>query len=150
MIQLYVMYPSSMYHDINDTHVLCLLQACIMIHLCAMPPLSMYHDTPLCYAFLQHVSWYTCSMYHDIPQCYAFCEHVSWYIFVLCLPPAHSNSCNVCFWGRRLRQLFDIAATVFIAYLSMPIIQNLWSNQQEMNRSYEPLRIVNTYGAFGR
>ncbi|ESO09975.1 hypothetical protein HELRODRAFT_73251 [Helobdella robusta] len=36
-----------------------------------------------------------------------------------------------------------------IAYLSIPIVQNLWSPNQIMNTSFEPLRIVNTYGAFG-
>lgn len=55
MIHLYVMSPSSMYHDINDTHVLCLLQACIMIHLSVMPSASMYHDTSLYYAYLQPI-----------------------------------------------------------------------------------------------
>jgi hypothetical protein len=38
---------------------------------------------------------------------------------------------------------------VLIAYLSIPVIKNLFSNQQSMNTSYDSFRIVNTYGAFG-
>ncbi|MBS2012991.1 MAG: lipase maturation factor family protein [Deltaproteobacteria bacterium] len=36
-----------------------------------------------------------------------------------------------------------------VALLSVPVIVNLCSSQQAMNQSYEPLGIVNTYGAFG-
>merc|ERR1712062_786230 len=36
-----------------------------------------------------------------------------------------------------------------IAYLSIPIVQNLISPRQVMNTSFEPFRLVNTYGAFG-
>ena len=45
-----------------------------------------------------------------------------------------------------------LAAGVFtcvVAFLSMNVIANLASTEQEMNRSYDPLAIVNTYGAFG-
>ena len=36
-----------------------------------------------------------------------------------------------------------------LAYLSIPIVQNLISSRQIMNTSFEPFRLVNTYGAFG-
>jgi hypothetical protein len=32
----------------------------------------------------------------------------------------------------------------------MPVVLNLLSPKQTMNTSFEPFRIVNTYGAFGR
>lgn len=45
-------------------------------------------------------------------------------------------------------------ATVFllallVAFLSLDPIANLFSSRQAMNRSFDPLHIVNTYGAFG-
>jgi hypothetical protein len=39
---------------------------------------------------------------------------------------------------------------LLIAYLSFPVVQNLLSSHQVMNTSFDSLRIVNTYGAFGR
>jgi hypothetical protein len=36
-----------------------------------------------------------------------------------------------------------------VVYLSVPVITNLMSKEQSMNRSFDNLRIVNTYGAFG-
>ena len=36
-----------------------------------------------------------------------------------------------------------------VAYLSWPVVMNLISSEQAMNTSFEPFRIVNTYGAFG-
>ena len=50
----------------------------------------------------------------------------------------------------RVRQLFHWVLGGLIAYLSLPTILNLMSAQQVMNTSFEPFRIVNTYGAFGR
>ncbi len=44
------------------------------------------------------------------------------------------------------------ASAVFfllVAYLSFPIVTNLLSGRQVMNSSYDPLDVVNTYGAFG-
>jgi hypothetical protein len=38
---------------------------------------------------------------------------------------------------------------VLVAILSVPVVFNLLSSEQEMNASFEPLAIVNTYGAFG-
>lgn len=36
-----------------------------------------------------------------------------------------------------------------VAFLSIPVIYNLVSSSQAMNTSFEPFRLVNTYGAFG-
>ena len=36
-----------------------------------------------------------------------------------------------------------------VVYLSIPVVQNLLSTEQSMNRSFSSWRIVNTYGAFG-
>ena len=38
---------------------------------------------------------------------------------------------------------------ILVFYLSSAPIQNMVSPQQAMNRSYDPLHLVNTYGAFG-
>ncbi|KAK3095743.1 hypothetical protein FSP39_018435 [Pinctada imbricata] len=51
--------------------------------------------------------------------------------------------------GNYIRQVFNISLGALIAYLSIPVVQNLMSTRQHMNTSFEPLRIVNTYGAFG-
>ena len=48
--------------------------------------------------------------------------------------------------------LIDLPLTVWIGHLSIPVVQNLmqWGgNRQQMNASYDPFRLVNTYGAFG-
>ncbi|CAF0703841.1 unnamed protein product [Brachionus calyciflorus] len=50
---------------------------------------------------------------------------------------------------RRMRQTIDLLVLASICYLSMPVIMNLISEKQAMNTSFEPFRIVNTYGAFG-
>lgn len=47
------------------------------------------------------------------------------------------------------RKVVTAIITCLLAYLSMPIIYNLASPNQAMNRSFDPLRLVNTYGAFG-
>jgi len=38
---------------------------------------------------------------------------------------------------------------LFVAWRSVPIVRNLLSETQAMNRSFDPLHLVNTYGAFG-
>lgn len=43
-----------------------------------------------------------------------------------------------------------VTLTVLIAVLSIRPTLNLFSGRQAMNASFEPLRLVNTYGAFGR
>jgi len=54
-------------------------------------------------------------------------------------------------WGffKLLRRLVDVLLFCLVAYLSLPVIMNLFSPNQAMNTSFEPFRIVNTYGAFG-
>jgi len=49
----------------------------------------------------------------------------------------------------RLRQVISALVACLLAYLSVPIVYNLASPRQAMNRSFDPLRLVNTYGAFG-
>uniref|UniRef100_A0A0B6ZS11 Lipase maturation factor n=1 Tax=Arion vulgaris TaxID=1028688 RepID=A0A0B6ZS11_9EUPU len=51
--------------------------------------------------------------------------------------------------GRLTRITFNISFGFLIAYLSIPVVQNLLSTQQAMNTSFDSLRLVNTYGAFG-
>jgi hypothetical protein len=43
----------------------------------------------------------------------------------------------------------SIALSILIAYLSITPVINLFSNRQLMNASFDPLDLVNTYGAFG-
>ncbi|XP_066496753.1 lipase maturation factor 1 isoform X1 [Tiliqua scincoides] len=52
-------------------------------------------------------------------------------------------------YGCYIRKVVNISFGVLIAYLSIPVIINLLSSRQVMNTSFNPLRIVNTYGAFG-
>lgn len=40
-------------------------------------------------------------------------------------------------------------AAAFVAFLSIEPVKNLFSDRQRMNGSFEPLALVNTYGAFG-
>jgi hypothetical protein len=47
------------------------------------------------------------------------------------------------------RQVASWAFLVLIAQLSVPVVRNLLSKKQVMNSSFDPLRLVNTYGAFG-
>lgn len=49
-----------------------------------------------------------------------------------------------------VRQTVNLALGVLVAWLSIPVVFNLLSPKQVMNSSFNPLRIVNTYGAFGR
>ncbi|XP_056325996.1 lipase maturation factor 1 [Danio aesculapii] len=51
--------------------------------------------------------------------------------------------------GMLVRRVLNVSLGVLIAYLSIPVLMNLLSSRQMMNTSFEPLRIVNTYGAFG-
>jgi hypothetical protein len=43
----------------------------------------------------------------------------------------------------------SVALAIMIAWLSAPTVTNLISNRQLMNASFDPLNLVNTYGAFG-
>jgi hypothetical protein len=51
--------------------------------------------------------------------------------------------------GGICRKSMNIFFTVLIAKLSIPVVKNLMSEKQLMNASFDPLRLVNTYGAFG-
>ncbi|NXD01665.1 LMF1 factor, partial [Certhia familiaris] len=52
--------------------------------------------------------------------------------------------------GSCIRRVLNISLGLLIAALSVPVVLNLLSSRQVMNSSFNPLRIVNTYGAFGR
>lgn len=55
-------------------------------------------------------------------------------------------------WARlsiTTRRLVGLAVTVLIVSESIPVVMNLFSPHQSMNASFNSLRIVNTYGAFG-
>ena len=52
--------------------------------------------------------------------------------------------------GRRIRSSVNLIFFVMVGFLSLPVIYNLVSSSQAMNTSFEPFRLVNTYGAFGR
>ncbi len=49
----------------------------------------------------------------------------------------------------RAMQVIAWIVTIRIAHLSIAPINNLLSPEQDMNRSFDPLHLVNTYGAFG-
>ena len=52
--------------------------------------------------------------------------------------------------GLCVRRVFELMLGAMIAYLSIPVVQNLLSSRQAMNTSFDSFRTVNTYGAFGR
>ncbi|KAM5198284.1 lipase maturation factor 1 isoform 4-T4 [Hipposideros larvatus] len=52
-------------------------------------------------------------------------------------------------YGCMVRQAVNLALGLLVAWLSIPVVLNLLSPKQVMNSSFNPLRIVNTYGAFG-
>lgn len=67
----------------------------------------------------------------------------SWYAAVLPVePPAQLESPA---WFAVL----SVVLTVVVAVLSWAPARNLLSRRQRMNTSYDPLRLVNSYGAFG-
>ncbi len=45
--------------------------------------------------------------------------------------------------------IVTIVVTLGVAVLSWPVVRNMASSRQAMNASFEPLHLVNTYGAFG-
>ncbi|CAG5116368.1 unnamed protein product [Candidula unifasciata] len=51
--------------------------------------------------------------------------------------------------SKMIRRIFNIGFGLLVAYLSIPVVLNLLSPRQAMNTSFDPLRLVNTYGAFG-
>lgn len=48
------------------------------------------------------------------------------------------------------RQVVNLAFLGTVMFLSQPVVRNLMSSKQLMNASFDPLCLVNTYGAFGR
>ncbi|XP_039205695.1 lipase maturation factor 1 isoform X2 [Crotalus tigris] len=52
-------------------------------------------------------------------------------------------------YGSYIRKAVNVSVGALIIFLSIPVVLNLISSRQIMNTSYNPLRIVNTYGAFG-
>ncbi|XP_036052278.1 lipase maturation factor 1 isoform X2 [Onychomys torridus] len=52
-------------------------------------------------------------------------------------------------YGCMVRRVVNISLGILVAWLSVPVVINLLSSRQVMNTSFNPLRIVNTYGAFG-
>ena len=51
---------------------------------------------------------------------------------------------------RRARQLALGAVLLLVAWRSVPVVDNLFfAEHQAMNRGFDPLHLVNTYGAFG-
>uniref|UniRef100_A0A8C6WR35 Lipase maturation factor n=1 Tax=Neogobius melanostomus TaxID=47308 RepID=A0A8C6WR35_9GOBI len=51
--------------------------------------------------------------------------------------------------GMLIRRVVNVSLGILIGFLSVPVVTNLLSSRQVMNTSFDPLRIVNTYGAFG-
>ncbi|KAM9426120.1 lipase maturation factor 1 isoform 2-T3 [Pholidichthys leucotaenia] len=51
--------------------------------------------------------------------------------------------------GMLVRRVVNVSLGILIGWLSVPVVLNLLSSRQVMNTSFDPLRIVNTYGAFG-
>ncbi|CAL1603487.1 unnamed protein product [Knipowitschia caucasica] len=51
--------------------------------------------------------------------------------------------------GMQIRKVVNVSLGLLIGCLSVPVVMNLLSSKQVMNTSFDPLRIVNTYGAFG-
>ena len=49
----------------------------------------------------------------------------------------------------RVNNGFTVALAIMVIWLSIPTVLNLASGRQLMNYSYDPLDLVNTYGAFG-
>ncbi len=49
----------------------------------------------------------------------------------------------------RINNAIAIALSLVVVYLSVAPVLNLFSGRQLMNSSYDPLDLVNTYGAFG-
>jgi hypothetical protein len=50
---------------------------------------------------------------------------------------------------QRARAGTVVALSVLIAWMSIPVVENLCSGHQMMNTSFDSLNLVNTYGAFG-
>ncbi|XP_075851038.1 lipase maturation factor 1 isoform X2 [Microcebus murinus] len=51
--------------------------------------------------------------------------------------------------GCLVRRAANLSLGILVAWLSVPVVLNLLNSKQIMNTSFGPLRIVNSYGAFG-
>ena len=60
----------------------------------------------------------------------------------------HGNRGDSSFCGSLYKALC-VAAALLIGWLSVDVVRNLLSSRQVMNTSFDPFRIVNSYGAFG-
>lgn len=47
------------------------------------------------------------------------------------------------------QQVVSYGFLALVVWLSVPVVKNLCSKRQIMNGSFDPLRLINTYGAFG-
>ncbi|XP_046574863.1 LOW QUALITY PROTEIN: lipase maturation factor 1-like [Haliotis rubra] len=61
----------------------------------------------------------------------------------------HQTESGIIMKCNSLRCIFNIGLGCLILGLSVPVVQNLFSQRQAMNKYYDSLRLVNTYGAFG-
>ncbi|UYV83731.1 LMF1 [Cordylochernes scorpioides] len=61
----------------------------------------------------------------------------------------HSKQSKNQLKSSKLRNIANITYGLVLIHLSIPVVINLFSRHQVMNTSYDPLRLVNTYGAFG-
>lgn len=52
-------------------------------------------------------------------------------------------------WGYYVRKVYDVGLFALLAFLSYPVVKNLFNSRQIMNTSFDSFRLVNTYGAFG-
>ena len=62
------------------------------------------------------------------------------------LLPVHAPAVTV---AGRISQMVCVGLAVVVGALSVPVVLNMFSSGQLMNYSYNPLHLVNTYGAFG-
>lgn len=51
--------------------------------------------------------------------------------------------------GSIIRQIVNVLFAALITKLSIPVVKNLLAKRQLMNASFDPFRLINTYGAFG-
>lgn len=65
------------------------------------------------------------------------------------LAPGRARGWRAQLPASRARSVAAGAYALLVAWLSIPVVANILSPGQSMNRSFDPLRIVNTYGAFG-
>nr|XP_039274216.1 lipase maturation factor 1-like [Styela clava] len=67
---------------------------------------------------------------------------------IICMNDIESHRKKRSF-SSKFRSFVNFLLFCLITYLSVPVVMNILSSRQAMNRSFDSLRIVNTYGAFG-